>query len=135
MFQVTVEEQLETLEKEIIQETGSALRRSEDKVNWALLRLEIKGKEINESVHDNKRREAISEFNRLRQDALVARRDLTIHREAAGMRIKNWERMERLYPIPPRCSADALRAPTAEREDTTCEAALQRYIRDTKLQR
>ncbi len=30
-------------------------------MNWALLRLEIKGKEINESVHDNKRREVVVE--------------------------------------------------------------------------
>ncbi len=101
-------------------------------MNWALLRLEIKGKEINEERDDLKRREvidlqqypihlqamqvrtvlrsevkcvnvysarlfrldrplhslmclykqAIGEFNRLRQEALMARRDLTIHREA-----------------------------------------------------
>jgi len=104
-------------------------------VNWALLRLEVKGREINKEIDDVKRREAISEFNRLRQEALMARRDLTIHREAAGMRIKNWERTERLYPVPPPCSPDAVCAPTAVTEELTCEAALQRYVRDAKLQR
>jgi hypothetical protein len=102
--QVSVEEQLETLEKEIIQvltaavatcftrvaaELGVECRRqgvlSEEQrtrkvvcmccnssyywvtkdlqVNWALLRLEIKGKEINEESDDLKRREVI-EFER-----------------------------------------------------------------------
>jgi hypothetical protein len=48
----------------------------------------------------------ITEFNKLRKDALDARSDLTIHREACGIRIKNWERTLRLYPVPapPQCT-------------------------------
>ena len=60
------------------------------------------------------RRQLIGDFNKLRQDAMAARRDLTIHREACGMRIKNWDRSLRLYPVPPRCPADATTAPVAD---------------------
>ena len=60
------------------------------------------------------RRQLIGDFNKLRQDAIAARRDLTIHREACGMRIKNWDRTLRLYPVPPRCPADATVAPVSD---------------------
>ena len=60
------------------------------------------------------RRQLIGDFNKLRQDAIAARRDLTIHREACGMRIKNWDRSLRLYPVPPRCPADATVAPVSD---------------------
>mmetsp|Transcript_12926 Transcript_12926/g.35837 ORF Transcript_12926/g.35837 Transcript_12926/m.35837 type:complete len:125 (+) Transcript_12926:204-578(+) len=121
------------LEREILQETGSALRKTEDKVNWALLQLEVQGREIIRTECTAKRREAIVRYNRLREEALVARRDLTIHREAAGIRIKNWERMEVLYPVPPPCPLDANRAPTIESLSRTCEQALKSYVRDYKL--
>lgn len=38
------------------------------------------------------RRDAIRKFNQAREVALEARREMTIQREAAGMRIKNWEK-------------------------------------------
>merc|ERR1719163_481607 len=111
---VTVEDQINELEQEILQETAGALRRSEDKVNYILLQLQCKGLDINKERNDVIRRQLIGDFNKLRQDAIAARRDLTIHREACGMRIKNWDRTLRLYPVPPRCPADATVAPVAD---------------------
>ena len=134
---VTMEDQIQELEQEILQETGphtvtcvlillhlclstdtyvclyaaSALRRSEDKINYLLLQLEVKGLDIDICRCDDARRKLITEFNKLRKDALDARSDLTIHREACGIRIKNWERTLRLYPVPPRCPSEATKAP------------------------
>jgi hypothetical protein len=78
---VTLEDQLHEIEQEILQETASALRKSEDKVNFALLQLQVKGRDIDQATSDASRREHIREFNKLRLEALDARRDLTVHRE------------------------------------------------------
>ena len=74
---VTLEDQLHEIEQEILQETASALRKSEDKVNFALLQLQVKGRDIDQATSDASRREHIREFNKLRLEALDARRDLT----------------------------------------------------------
>jgi hypothetical protein len=92
------------LEMEILQEMASSLGRSEDKVNFALLQLELCEREITALEKDNPQSprlpELIERFNQLRQAALDARRDLMIHREAVGFRRNDG--MHQLYPIPPR---------------------------------
>jgi len=87
------------LQREFMQETAGALRRTEDKVgplltarpwlntepfdqvNWALLQLEDQGREINKATCSLKRRELIARFNQLRKEAIQARQELAIHRE------------------------------------------------------
>ncbi len=92
-------ERHEALEAEIAQEVAAALGRSEAKVNHALLELEILGREIDAS-RPGERAELEARFDLLVERAERARRDLLIHREAAGIRQNAI--LERLYPIPPR---------------------------------
>ena len=86
---------VEDLEKEILLEMGGALRKMEDKLNYKLLILQVAGREIGRATSQGARLEAIRQFNVARAEALDARRDMTIQREAAGMRIKNWDRVQR----------------------------------------
>lgn len=89
-----------SLEQEILAEMAYALGRAEDKVNHALLRLDVKAREIEDARDAGDRARLTDEFNALRKDAESALRDLMIHREALGMR--RHEPLARLYPIPPR---------------------------------
>ena len=88
-----------SLEQEIIREMAAALGRAEDKVNAALLRLELAGRALAEAVDRDARRERALAFNAERARALHARWELTIQRESVGLRRNDV--LERLYPIPP----------------------------------
>ena len=88
------------LEAEIVQEMASALGRTEDKLNHALLRLELAGRAVDAAADALERYERVRDFNVLRLEALEARRNLQIHREAIGIRRNRV--LEELYPIPPR---------------------------------
>ena len=94
-----VEAAHEVLEQEIVAEMAAALGRSAAKVDLALLRLELAGREVDASDGDA-RVAAVARFNELRAEALRARHELAIHREAVGFR-RNHE-LERFYPIPSR---------------------------------
>lgn len=88
------------LETEIVQEMAQALGRTEDKLNYALLRLELAARAIETAPDELVRYERVREFNALRQEAIEARRNLQIHREAIGIRRNRM--LDDLYPIPPR---------------------------------
>lgn len=88
------------LETEIVQEMAQALGRTEDKLNYALLRLELAAHAIETAPDELVRYERVREFNALRQEAIEARRNLQIHREAIGIRRNRM--LDDLYPIPPR---------------------------------
>jgi hypothetical protein len=88
-----------SLEKEIVAEMAAALGRAEDKLNAALLRLEIAGKALDEALPEDRSRHAIV-FDARRADALQARWELVIQRESVGI-LRN-EVIERMYPIPSR---------------------------------
>jgi hypothetical protein len=90
----------ESLEKEIAREMASALGRAGEKVDVALLRLDVAGREVDAAGDDRERRRAVERFNQLRREALRARHDLQIHREAIGIRRNRI--LEQIYPIPPR---------------------------------
>jgi hypothetical protein len=90
----------ESLEKEIAHEMASALGRAGERVDHALLRLEIAGRQVDAARTDAERRRAVERFNELRQEALKARHDLQIHREAIGIRRNRI--LEQIYPIPPK---------------------------------
>jgi hypothetical protein len=93
-------EAVSRLETEIVQEMAQALGRTEDKLNYALLRLELAGRAIEDAPDPLVRYERVREFNVLRNEALDARRNLQIHREAIGIRRNRV--LDDLYPIPPR---------------------------------
>jgi hypothetical protein len=90
----------EQLEKEIIREMAEALGRSGEKVDVALLRLELAGKEVAAATNPDQRSRLVARFNALRAVAITARHELRIHREAVGIRRNDV--LDREYPIPPR---------------------------------
>lgn len=90
----------EQLEKEIIREMAEALGRSGEKVDVALLLLELAARDVAAAATDDARERAIARFNALRDDALRVRHELRIHREAIGIRRNDV--LDATYPIPPR---------------------------------
>ena len=90
----------ETLEAEIVREMAAALGRAEDKVNAALLRLEVAGAALAGAADPDARRVWAREFNVRRDHALLARWELLIQRESVGLRRNDV--LDELYPIPPR---------------------------------
>jgi hypothetical protein len=90
----------EELEKELIREMAEALGRSGEKVDVALLRLEVSGRALAAADDPAERDRLAAEFNALRNAALQARHELRIHREAVGIRRNDC--LDTQYPIPPR---------------------------------
>ena len=90
----------EQLEKEVIREMAEALGRSGEKVDVALLKLELAGRALAAARDADDRAALVVAFNARRDEALQARHELRIHREAVGIR-RN-ETLDREYPIPPR---------------------------------
>jgi len=90
----------EELEKEIIREMAEALGRAGEKVDLALLRLDVARRALAAAADADERRRLAEEFNALRKDALQARQELRIHREAVGIRRNDC--LDAQYPIPPR---------------------------------
>lgn len=90
----------EALEKEIIHEMAQALGRAGEKVDVALLRLDLAGKALGAATEPGERARLTAAFNALRDAALTARQELRIHREAVGIRRNDV--LDREYPIPPR---------------------------------
>jgi len=88
----------DTLEQEIIREMASALGRAEDKLNAALLRLELAGRALAAAVDTGERRRCAVAFNAERTRALRARWELVIQREAVGL-LRN-DVVDQFYPIP-----------------------------------
>jgi hypothetical protein len=89
-----------SLEKEIVQEIAAALGRTAAKLDLALLRLELAGKELDAAIDVTERDACAVRFDARRAEALQARHELLIHREAVGIRRNDI--LETLYPIPPR---------------------------------
>jgi hypothetical protein len=94
-----VEQAHATLEREIVQEIAAALGRTAAKLDYALLRLELSARELDAAVTDEERAIRAEVVEARRTDALRARHELLIHREAVGIR-RN-EILEQVYPIPP----------------------------------
>jgi hypothetical protein len=95
-----VEQAQSSLEREIVQEIAAALGRTEEKLNFALLRLELASRDLAAAADETERTLAGVRFDRVREEALRARHELLIHREAVGIRRNDL--LETLYPIPPR---------------------------------
>ena len=89
-----------TLEREIIEEMAYALRRAEDKVNLALLRVDLALDEITNNGDPSRLGEFEDAFETRRQEAMRARWEFSVHREALGM--VRHDILYELYPIPPR---------------------------------
>ncbi len=79
---------------------AEALGRSGEKVDVALLRLEIVSRELAVATDPAERARLVTLFNVRRADALQARHELRIHREAVGIRRNDV--LDREYPILPK---------------------------------
>lgn len=93
-----------SLEQEMLQEMAASLGRAEDRVNVALLRCEVLGRELDAAEARRPRPEdhpaLVEAFNAQRDEALKLREHLLIQREAIGLRQN--AQLETLYPVPPR---------------------------------
>ena len=88
-----------SLEREIVAEMAEALGRSEQKVNLALLELELSARELDRATTDEERRSRAAEYNRRREHARRMRWELQVHRDALGFH--RHEDLDLYYPIPP----------------------------------
>lgn len=89
---------LREIELEIAQEMAASLGRAAEKVDVALLELELLGRAIDEAPSVSVRAERVAAFNAKREVAAKALWELRVHREAIGLR-RN-EELARTYPIP-----------------------------------
>jgi len=94
---LSLEEQVETLEAEVRSEIAFALGRTGRKLEAAMLELEL-ATEALERAGPEEIEAAEAAFEAARLRALDARRDLSIHREAIGIRQPG--EVARWYPIP-----------------------------------
>eukprot|EP01134_Creolimax_fragrantissima_P004447 CFRG4447T1 len=105
---VDVEQELKTLEMEVLEEIAVSLGRTGDKTNWSFYKLEEAERSLDvfmerEGEGDAKERiSKIREFNRLREIAYEERRKLLIHRQACGFKSGNWQTIDKSYPLPAR---------------------------------
>lgn len=97
---IDIAQERQSLERELVQEIAQSLGRAEDKINIALLQLDILDAKIESESDQGRHNELVEEFNRQREVARRALRDLTIHREALG--IYRNRQLAEIYPIPPR---------------------------------
>ncbi|MFO0606299.1 MAG: hypothetical protein U0324_24200 [Polyangiales bacterium] len=86
------------LEVELRQEVSQSLGRAEDRINHALLALELAGRKADAAPPGAAREALVADFNALRAEALRRREYLLIQREALGFRGN--DALERLYPVP-----------------------------------
>lgn len=97
---------IQKIEEEVMEEMAGALGRTADKANYKFLVLERKGQEVDALVEAKANsaeiEKAIGDFNRLRDDAEDARRELMIHRQALGFKTGNHALVSDMWPLPPK---------------------------------
>ncbi|MCA9633289.1 MAG: hypothetical protein KC766_36810 [Myxococcales bacterium] len=95
--------ELGKIQREIVEEMAASLGRAEDRINQALLELDVLAVAVEAAESRGDLQAATlrkDEFNRKREFAKLRVRDLRIQREALGFR--NNALLAELYPIPPR---------------------------------
>jgi len=88
------------LELEILQEMASSLARAGEKVDHALLELEVLGRAVDIAPDAATRARQVAAFNQQRELAMKVLWELKVHREAIGLRHHHW--LAQMYPIPPK---------------------------------
>jgi len=111
-----------------MQEMALSLHRTDQKVNFALLRLQVLQRDVGKAVGNRDleaERAAVDAFNKARKHAEEARWNLRIHRQACGFATRNHEAVNAIYPIPPpMCVGQG--GSTATEETNTTYGKLQR---------
>ncbi|MGE0320772.1 MAG: hypothetical protein AB7K71_00170 [Polyangiaceae bacterium] len=89
--------ELGKIQREIVEEMAASLGRAEDRINRALLELDVLTERMRNAEGESLAL-LIDDFNRMREYAKLRVRDLRIQREALGFR--NNALLAELYPIP-----------------------------------
>ena len=92
---ITGESLISGLEQELRGEIARALKESEDKVNWALLQCDLILKSEKKRTQED-----IQLHEHWRQEAIRARTNLIIHRQACGFRLNCHATIYKLFPVP-----------------------------------
>jgi len=89
-----------SLEREVISEMAKTLGRVTRRLTDALERLAKTGRAVDAAADADARAKLVAEFNRRRAEAVKARWELLVQREALGFR--RHEDIDACYPVPPR---------------------------------
>jgi predicted nuclease with TOPRIM domain len=84
---------IRSIEAEMLQEMADSLARAGEKVDHALLQLELIGRAVDEG------KSTVGKYNEQREVALKAIWELKVHREAIGLRQHHV--IAQMYPVPP----------------------------------
>lgn len=98
--QIAMGRGFQALQHELIEEMAYALRKAEDKVNLALLHVDLADEAIRENADPARSDELEEAYETRRLEAMRARWEFSVHREAIGL--IGHVVLEELYPIPPR---------------------------------
>ncbi len=119
---------LAAVQKEVIDEMANGLRRSARKIERALLDLDDLDDAIRAASDRERRLELVDQFNERRADALEARRNYLIQREAIGF-FRNDCVVEQ-YPIPPKRTVVGPRGEDGRLDDCEVDDAARREAFD-----
>lgn len=87
------------LKREIMEEMGYALRQAEEKVNLAMLLVELTATAIEENRDPSETEPLAAKYRHHRESAIRARWEFMVHREAIGLIAHGV--LDELYPLPP----------------------------------
>ncbi|KNC72731.1 hypothetical protein SARC_14709 [Sphaeroforma arctica JP610] len=109
---VDPEQDIKSLELEVLEEIALSLGKTADKANWSFYQLEVAQKKVRDHIQlygrdkngprAAERLDLIRKYNEVRETAYEERRKLVIHRQACGFRTGNWQMIEKMYPLPHR---------------------------------
>lgn len=96
---INPEQAVADIEREILQEIAEALGRSEERLEYALLELDLVEQSLRASPDPAQEADLAASHARWRDEALRRRWELEVHREA--LRMYDHSMLDALHPIPP----------------------------------
>lgn len=88
-----------SIEREILEEMAYALCRSSDKLNVALLEVDLARHEATHAASVELRRAKVAQYHQRRREAMRARWEFIVHREALGL--YRHDIVDEEFPVPP----------------------------------
>jgi len=103
---VSIDNHFDDIEHEVLAEMAAAVRQTDQKLNFAMLTMQIAEEELDVAVEkcvkDEEETALVAKFNEARKTAEEMRRNLMIHRQSCGFTTDNHRMIMKLYPIPER---------------------------------
>ena len=103
---------IKTMEDELRGSMGKALGKQGEKINIALHQMQLEYTNYTTTSSENNKRNAAIRYNEYRNQAIKARWELLVHRQAVGFIVGNHTHVTNTFPIP-----DALPIPNTEEEE------------------